>query len=102
MRLHILTITIKRKKIDVSIFFFSRQISSGGNDTRPAVWIDAGIHSREWVSPASALFMIDRLVTGYGTDKAITDLIDSNDWYILPVVNPDGYLHTWNWVRRMK
>lgn len=82
--------------------YFIHQISSGGNDTKPAVWIDAGIHSREWVAPATALYMIDRLLTGYQTDKSITELIDTHDWYILPVVNPDGYLHTWNWVSEIK
>ncbi|KAG8186227.1 hypothetical protein JTE90_008754 [Oedothorax gibbosus] len=75
------------------------KISSGGNDTRPAVWVDAGIHSREWIAPATALYMINHLLTGYGTDRYLTDLIDHNDFYILPLVNPDGYLHTWGWNR---
>ncbi|KAF8786132.1 Carboxypeptidase A2 like protein [Argiope bruennichi] len=75
------------------------KISSGGNDTRPAVWIDAGIHSREWIAPATALYMINHLLMNYGNDDYITDLVDSHDWYIMPLVNPDGYLHTWNWNR---
>ncbi|GBN59289.1 Carboxypeptidase B [Araneus ventricosus] len=74
------------------------KISSGGNDTRPAVWIDAGIHSREWIAPATALFIINHLLLNYGNDDYITDLVD-HDWYIMPLVNPDGYLHTWNWNR---
>ncbi|GIY69922.1 carboxypeptidase A2 [Caerostris extrusa] len=75
------------------------KISSGGNDTRPAIWIDAGIHSREWIAPATALYMINNLLVNYGNDPYITGLVDTNDWYIMPLVNPDGYLHTWNWNR---
>ncbi|GFY46730.1 carboxypeptidase A2 [Trichonephila inaurata madagascariensis] len=75
------------------------KISSGGNDTRPAIWIDAGIHSREWIAPATALYMINHLLVNYGSDRYITNLIDTHDWYIMPLVNPDGYLHTWNWNR---
>ena len=65
--------------------------NSGGCGERPAMWIDGGIHAREWVSPAAVTFMASELVEN---DEAHPDLTKELDWYILPVVNPDGYLHT--------
>lgn len=65
--------------------------NSGGCGSRPAMWIDGGIHAREWVSPAAVTFMASELVEN---DEAHPDLTKELDWYILPVVNPDGYLYT--------
>jgi len=38
----------------------SQQI--GANDlSKPAIWIDAGMHSREWIAPATALYVINKV-----------------------------------------
>ncbi|KAI6241271.1 ShKT domain-containing protein [Aphelenchoides fujianensis] len=58
---------------------------------KPAIWIDGGIHAREWVSPAVVLYFINQLVTEYDRQPAIRQLVDQLDWYIAPLVNPDGY-----------
>jgi murein tripeptide amidase MpaA len=55
--------------------------------------IDGGIHAREWISPAAVLFMIDQLVTGYDSQPMIRQLVDQLDWYIVPLLNPDGLIH---------
>lgn len=64
------------------------KISTGGNGNRPAVLVDGGIHAREWIAPAMALYIIQQLVEN---NAANSDLTDEVDWYILPVLNPDGY-----------
>lgn len=66
-------------------------ISSGGNGQRPAVFIEAGIHAREWIAPSVALYLLNQLVENYDSNK---DLVDSLDWFIVPVTNPDGYEYT--------
>ncbi|XP_042908094.1 carboxypeptidase B isoform X2 [Parasteatoda tepidariorum] len=66
---------------------------------KPAIWIDSGIHAREWVAPATSLYIISQLVKGYDTDPEIKDLVDSYDWYIFPVINVDGYKYTWTFNR---
>lgn len=63
------------------------KISTGGNGAKPAIFIDGGIHAREWLAPAEVLCIISSLVE----DPKNRGLIESVDWYILPVVNPDGY-----------
>ncbi|EEC19775.1 carboxypeptidase T, putative [Ixodes scapularis] len=70
-------------------------ISSGGNSTRPAIWIDGGTHAREWISTASTLFLIDRFLNSYNDSSQVTKLIDTFDWYMFPVINADGYKYTW-------
>ncbi|GFG39900.1 hypothetical protein Cfor_09069, partial [Coptotermes formosanus] len=64
------------------------KISSGGNGTRPVVLVDGGIHAREWIAPAMTLYIINQLVENNTANGALTDAVD---WYILPVLNPDGY-----------
>ena len=60
-----------------------------GGGTKPAVWIDAGIHAREWISPAAVLYLINQLVENYGA-RQNKRIVDNIDVYILPSANPDG------------
>ncbi|KRZ13344.1 Carboxypeptidase B [Trichinella zimbabwensis] len=59
--------------------------------SQPAIWIDAGIHAREWIAPSTALYIINYLVTRYDYDMEVQKYVNGLTWYILPVVNPDGY-----------
>ena len=67
------------------------KICKGGCGNKPAMWIDGGIHAREWIAPAAVMYMIKQLTEDVGGQE---DLIDNLDWYILPCVNPDGYAWT--------
>ncbi|KAH7728334.1 Protein Y18H1A.9 [Aphelenchoides avenae] len=58
---------------------------------KPAIWLDGGIHAREWVSPAAVIYFIHQLVTGYERDQQLQQLVDRLDWYLVPLLNPDGY-----------
>uniref|UniRef100_A0A8B9KXX7 Carboxypeptidase A2 n=1 Tax=Astyanax mexicanus TaxID=7994 RepID=A0A8B9KXX7_ASTMX len=69
------------------------KFSTGGNK-RPAIWIDAGIHAREWVSTASAVWMANKMATDYGVDPSVTSLLGRMDVYLMVVTNPDGYAYT--------
>nr|XP_015219546.1 PREDICTED: carboxypeptidase B2 [Lepisosteus oculatus] len=67
---------------------------SGRNPSR-AMWMDCGIHAREWISPAFCLWFVQYVIQFYNTNPEITQILDNMDIYILPVLNPDGYLFTW-------
>lgn len=57
---------------------------------KPALWIDGGMRGDEFTGTEVCLYIIDKLVGGYGADPALTKLIDESAFYICPIVNPDG------------
>nr|XP_033814694.1 carboxypeptidase A2-like isoform X1 [Geotrypetes seraphini] len=67
---------------------------STGGINRPAIWLDSGIHSREWVTQATGLWIAHKLTADYGKDSAITSLLNNLDIFLLVVTNPDGYVFT--------
>jgi len=61
------------------------QITKAGSGA-PNVWVEAGIHAREWIASATTTYLINWLVNGDGND-----LLDHINFHILPLANPDGY-----------
>jgi hypothetical protein len=57
---------------------------------KPGQYIDGGMHGNEYTGSEVCLYIIDKLVSGYGMNPEITRLIDTKCFYINPVVNPDG------------
>ncbi|CAJ0915179.1 unnamed protein product, partial [Mesorhabditis belari] len=55
------------------------------------IWIDGGIHAREWAAVHTALWFIHQLISTYEIDSTTRSFIDSLSFYILPLANPDGY-----------
>ena len=51
-----------------------------------------GIHAREWISVATALWTLHEVLQ----DEA---MLEGLDWYLHPVANPDGYTFTHEHVR---
>ncbi|CAB3384918.1 Hypothetical predicted protein [Cloeon dipterum] len=64
------------------------KISSGGEENKPAVFIDGGMHAREWISPAVVTYIIKELVERRGKYRSF---INDVDFHVLPIVNVDGY-----------
>ncbi|XP_071446225.1 zinc carboxypeptidase-like [Hetaerina americana] len=62
--------------------------STGGSGKR-IIFVDGGMHAREWISPAVNTYMLNQVVTSQ--DPTVRELVDSFDWYFFPVINPDGY-----------
>lgn len=63
------------------------QISTDRSAGKPIIFVDAGIHAREWAAPAQATYIINQIVE----NPDVASMLDKVDWHILPVVNPDGY-----------
>jgi murein tripeptide amidase MpaA len=59
--------------------------------SKRSVWIDCGIHAREWVSPASCVIFIDNLIAEYKKSPS-NSLLSYFEFHIMPCMNPDGYV----------
>lgn len=68
-------------------------ITNGDGVAKNSIFIDAGIHAREWIAPATALYIINQLVD---PQSDLAKLLNELDFVIQPVVNPDGYEFTFN------
>ncbi|XP_005343947.1 carboxypeptidase B [Microtus ochrogaster] len=62
---------------------------------KPAIFMDCGFHAREWISPAFCQWFVKEAVRTYGQESQMTKLLDELDFYVLPVINIDGYVYTW-------
>ncbi|NXC42785.1 CBPA1 Carboxypeptidase, partial [Penelope pileata] len=65
---------------------------SKGGTNRPAIWIDTGIHSREWVTQASGVWFAKKIVQE--KDEGLASILDQMDIFLEIVTNPDGFAFT--------
>ncbi|XP_076015188.1 carboxypeptidase O-like [Genypterus blacodes] len=63
---------------------------------KSVIWMDCGIHAREWISPAFCQWFVKEIVQTYKTNKKLTEMLQNVDIYVTPVVNVDGYIFTWS------
>ncbi|XP_072190893.1 carboxypeptidase A1-like [Excalfactoria chinensis] len=65
---------------------------SKGGTNRPAIWIDTGIHSREWVTQASGVWFAKKIVQDQ--NGGLANILDQMDIFLEIVTNPDGFVYT--------
>ncbi|MHC5113703.1 MAG: M14 family zinc carboxypeptidase [Planctomycetota bacterium] len=70
------------------------RITGPGTD-KPAILYNSCQHAREWITPMTTMYILEHLVTQYGTDPTVTSLVDAIEFFVIPIVNPDGYEWTW-------
>ncbi len=66
----------------------------GSTATRPAFVINGNQHAREWVTPMTTMYIVERLLEDYGSNPQVAGLVNKIDFHIIPVVNPDGYVYS--------
>ncbi len=75
--------------------FGIRIAAPGAPADKPAIFLHGLQHAREWITGASVMYLADRLVRTQATDPAAARALESFQFVIVPVVNPDGYAYTW-------
>ena len=62
-------------------------------ESEPEIFICALHHAREAATVNVAMYIINQLTDKYGTDQTVTNLVNSREIYIFPVINPDGKVY---------
>ncbi|CAJ1082009.1 carboxypeptidase B [Xyrichtys novacula] len=70
------------------------KLGKKSSSTKPAIFLDCGIHAREWISPAFCQWFVKEALSTYGSDSQMTSLLNQMDVFVLPVFNIDGYDYT--------
>ncbi|MFT5424758.1 MAG: hypothetical protein ACI89L_002558 [Phycisphaerales bacterium] len=52
-------------------------------------------HAREWISPMTVLYLADQLLAQSTSDPRIAGLLQTTEFAIVPISNPDGYVYSW-------
>lgn len=63
------------------------------SEAEPRVLIDGGHHAREPMSVQACVWLAKELCEQYGTNSESTDIVDKRELFIVPLVNPDGYVY---------
>ena len=66
------------------------KVETGADLDKPALLIEANIHAIEVTGATAALHLIQRLLSGYGSDERVTRALDTRVFYVVPRLNPDG------------
>ncbi|KAF2689168.1 zinc carboxypeptidase [Lentithecium fluviatile CBS 122367] len=66
-----------------------------GGPGKPAVLYHGTVHAREWIAAPVVEYLTLQLISGYKAGDNITQAFLNNyDFYILPFVNPDGFVYS--------
>ena len=61
----------------------------------PAFVFTATQHAREWGGTMTGMWIADRLFEDGATDSRVSAILDASEVFVFPVMNPDGYEHSW-------
>lgn len=70
-------------------------LSTDRNAGKKTLWFDGGLHAREWITTPTVTYIAETLLRGYGSDAKATNLLDTYDVVVCPVINVDGVDYTW-------
>ncbi|MBO7496914.1 MAG: bacterial Ig-like domain-containing protein [Salinivirgaceae bacterium] len=60
------------------------------NTTKPEVLCTATMHGDEGICATTALNFCNHMLSSYGTDSKVNRLLDSIEFWVIPILNPDG------------
>ena len=69
------------------------------NSTNPksSCLIDGCIHGNEWEGGEACLYLAEYLLINFDNNETITNILNSSEVYIIPLLNPDGRQENTRW-----
>ncbi|MEO0126086.1 MAG: M14 family zinc carboxypeptidase, partial [candidate division WOR-3 bacterium] len=64
--------------------------NAGVDEHEPRILWDATTHGNENIGTEVCLYLVRHLLLNYGVDPLITNLVNTREIWIIPIVNPDG------------
>ncbi|KAJ9068188.1 hypothetical protein DSO57_1031187 [Entomophthora muscae] len=69
---------------------FAFKITSATAGIKKGIWFNGGQHAREWIAPATVIYLIHKLLVEAETPR-VKALLDGVEFHFTPLANPDGY-----------
>lgn len=63
------------------------------DENEPKTLLNAVHHAREPISMTQLIYFMWHVLENYATDKEVRTLLNSTELYIIPCLNPDGYVY---------
>lgn len=68
---------------------------SEDHSNKKTVVVTAGVHAREWISTSTSLYVLYEMLKYYDENPDLHSILNNLDFLFIPVLNPDGYVYTW-------
>jgi carboxypeptidase A2 len=85
----------ERVSLGMSVQFrpmWALRITGPNARRKPAVLYHGAEHGNEQAPSSVVAYVAEHLLTNYGSDPEVTALVDNVEWYLMPIMNPDGYV----------
>ena len=84
-----LCLGLSREGREIWVLALTNQ-ATGAHGDKPALWVDGNIHAAELLASTACLHYLHQLLSTYGSDPAVTRLLDTRTVYLAPRLCPDG------------
>ncbi len=74
-----------------------RITNENNTNQKSSCLITGCIHGTEWESGEACLYLAEYLLINFGDNETITNILNSSEIYIVPLINPDGRQENTRW-----
>jgi hypothetical protein len=96
VHLHTIGHTYEKRALTVVQIYLNNQRRYRRRRRKYAVFIDGGMHAREWLSIGVANFILIQFLALKEKNTKIQEILRHFDIFVLPMMNPDGYEYSRN------